>query len=218
MLIACRVTGCPSRNDSAPSLTTRSPGLRPARISTSLSVCLPVRTMRSCGVLDPRRRRRTPFVRASRLPTQERESICSRRSESRPDRTGRCAHLPRRADQVSPERCDSRRRPRAQPRPRCPRFVPRQRSLAREVWRRVLTWPISASGTSASKRSARRIFHFDDRFAGRGEVADIGQFARHDSVEGRDDFRVAEHRLHLSRRSFGNACPRLHGVEIRLVS
>ena len=61
-----------------------------------------------------------------------------------------------------------------------------------------------------------RIFHFDDGFSGCSEIANVGQFARDDSVERRDDFRVAEHRLHLPCRSFGNARPRLHGVEIRL--
>ena len=75
---------------------------------------------------------------------------------------------------------------------------------------------MSASGTSASKRSALGIFHFDDRFAGRSEVAHIGQFTGHDSIEGRDDPGVAEHRFHLARGAFGDTGPRLHGVEISL--
>ena len=60
------------------------------------------------------------------------------------------------------------------------------------------------------------IFHLDDRFAGRGEIADVGQLARHDPVEGRDDFRVAKQRLHLARHPFSDARPRLHGVELSL--
>ncbi len=65
-----------------------------------------------------------------------------------------------------------------------------------------------------AKRS--RIFHFDDGFSGCSEIADISQFARDDSIKRRNDLRVAEHRLHLSCRSFGDPRPRLHGVEIRL--
>ncbi len=60
------------------------------------------------------------------------------------------------------------------------------------------------------------IFHFDNGFPGCSKIADISQFARDDSVEGRDDFRVAEHRLHLPCRSVGDARPRLHRVEISL--
>ena len=61
-----------------------------------------------------------------------------------------------------------------------------------------------------------RIFHFDDGFSGCSEIADISEFARDDSIKRRNDLRVAEHRLHLSCRSFGDPRPRLHGVEIRL--
>ena len=51
---------------------------------------------------------------------------------------------------------------------------------------------------------------------GVSEVAHIGQFTGHDSIKGRDDPGVAEHRFHLARRAFGDTGPRLHGVEISL--
>ena len=153
MLIVPGVMGWPSRNCSAPSMTTLSPELRPESISTSTRrVCRCGR----CGVGRgiPGGQRRYPSARERRLRRPERGSSGCRRLAPTRGRTVHCAQLRWAAGRVSRGMSGLRRRRSGAISTTVPSTGALPLPTRTGSFASSFTWPMSASGTSASKRSA----------------------------------------------------------------